>query len=151
MAQKDYEQILYRENLEVADPKKRVLAFLADDLLITLIVFATFGDMLFNSNLAAKEWIAAVNSIVMEVIVIKTLYHTFFTWYYGATIGKILLKIRIIELDTLDKPNAIVALTRSLFRILSELFFYLGFFPAFFDKLRQALQDKIARTVVVNV
>jgi uncharacterized RDD family membrane protein YckC len=151
MAQKDYEEILYREGLNVASPKKRVLAFLIDDILITMIVFAAFGDILFGDNVSAKEWIEATNSIVTEVIVIKLMYHTFFTWYYGATVGKIVLRIRIIELDTLDKPNVIIALTRSLFRIVSELFFYLGFFPAFFDKLRQTLQDKLARTVVVDV
>jgi uncharacterized RDD family membrane protein YckC len=151
MANKDYEEILHREGREVADIKKRMLAFLLDDLLITLVVFATFYDTLFGSNLSASEWIMATNSIVLEVVIIKLMYHTFFTWYYGATIGKYIMKIRVVEVDTLDNPNLLIALTRSLFRIVSELFFYLGFFPAFFDKLRQTLQDKIARTVVINV
>lgn len=148
---KDYEEILHRENITLADNKKRILSFVIDDLLISLIVLASFGDKIFGADVSAKEWIEATQGIVFEVMCLKIAYQTFFVWYYGATIGKIITKIRVIELDTMANPTVFVSLIRASIRIASEIFFYLGFFPAFFDKLRQTVQDKIARTVVVNV
>jgi uncharacterized RDD family membrane protein YckC len=150
MAQRDYEEILHRENLTLANNKKRTLSFVIDDLLMSLVVVAAFGDILFNAT-NATEWVESTSKIVTQTIFIKFLYQTLFTWYYGATIGKIIMKIQIIELDSLSRPSIFIAMTRAGLRILSEMFFYLGFFPGFFDKLKQTLHDKVARTVVINV
>ncbi|MEA3523919.1 MAG: RDD family protein, partial [Campylobacterota bacterium] len=78
-------------------------------------------------------------------------YQTFFVMHYGATLGKILMKIQIIEIQTLSHPSLIVSFNRAVFRIISEMLFYLGFLWGSFDPLRQTWHDKTARTLVVNV
>lgn len=69
---------------------------------------------------------------------------------YGATIGKLAMKIRVIEINTLENPNVLVALNRAIFRVVSEMLFYLGFLWAMFDPARQGWHDKTAKTLVVN-
>ncbi|MDQ7059804.1 MAG: RDD family protein [Sulfurimonas sp.] len=70
---------------------------------------------------------------------------------YGASIGKIVMKIRVIEIKVLNNPNVLVALNRAIFRILSEMLFYLGFLWGMLDPSRQTWHDKTAKTLVVNV
>ncbi len=70
---------------------------------------------------------------------------------YGATVGKILLKIKVVSLDELDNPNLMSSFIRAVVRIISEFLLYLGFLWAFFDKARQAWHDKAAKTVVIDV
>jgi len=66
-------------------------------------------------------------------------------------VGKLLVKIRVVEMKTLQKPNVVVALNRGVVRVLSEMLFYLGFLWGVLDPLRQAWHDKSAKTVVVDV
>jgi len=57
----------------------------------------------------------------------KIIYQAFFVMQYGASLGKIAMKIRVIEIKTLDNPNVISSLNRAIFRVISEMLFYLGF------------------------
>ena len=81
----------------------------------------------------------------------KIFYQAFFVMKYGATLGKIAMKIRIVEVKTLQTPNVIVALNRSIVRIISEMFFYLGYIWGMMDPNRQTWHDKSARTLVIDV
>lgn len=47
--------------------------------------------------------------------------------------------------------NFSAALLRATVRILSEFLFYIGFVWALFDPYKQTWQDKVAKTLVVNV
>ncbi|MEE8588637.1 MAG: RDD family protein [Sulfurimonadaceae bacterium] len=51
----------------------------------------------------------------------------------------------------MEKPIFGSAFNRGVFRIISEMIFYLGFIWAFYSKNRQSWHDKTARTLVVNV
>jgi uncharacterized RDD family membrane protein YckC len=61
------------------------------------------------------------------------------------------MKIRVIDIQNLSNPNVLVALNRAIFRIISEMLFYLGFLWGMMDPNRQTWHDKTARTLVVNV
>ena len=61
------------------------------------------------------------------------------------------MKIKVVEIKTLDNPNVLVALNRGIFRVISEMIFYLGFLWGMLDKSRQTWHDKTAKTMVVNV
>jgi uncharacterized RDD family membrane protein YckC len=50
-----------------------------------------------------------------------------------------------------NSKNVISALNRGIFRVISELFFYLGFLWGLLDPTTQAWHDKTAKTLVVNV
>ena len=90
------------------------------------------------------------NSFLLEYMAIKIVYQTFFTMQYGATIGKIIMKIRVIEIATLSNPSFLSAFNRSVFRIISEILFYLGFIWAMLDPYRRSWHDRTGRTLVVN-
>ena len=81
----------------------------------------------------------------------KIIYQAFFVMQYGASLGKIAMKIRVIEIKTLDNPNVISSLNRAIFRVISEMLFYLGFLWGMMDPSRQTWHDKTAKTLVTNV
>ena len=88
---------------------------------------------------------------VLEYMMMKIFYQAFFTMKYGASIGKIIMKIRVIEIDTLQYPNVLSSLNRAIFRVISEMMFYLGFLWGMLNPTRQSWHDKTSKTLVVNV
>jgi len=145
----EIEEKLYREDLSLADVKKRTVAFVIDEFLLSIILVLSLWDA-FTSAKTMEDMLALSNSFMLEYIAIKIIYQTFFVTQYGATLGKILMKIRIVEIRTMQTPNILSALNRSIFRIISEMFFYLGFLWGMLDPMRQAWHDKTAKTLVVD-
>ncbi len=70
---------------------------------------------------------------------------------YGATPGKILLELRVVDARTGAHPGWPQALIRYLGYFVSALPLGLGFLWAAWDRRKQALHDKLARTEVVVV
>ena len=140
---------LEREQLHLATIKKRAVATLIDELLLSFLLIIILWDSL-NQVETLEEIIMLTNAFVLEFMAMKIIYQTFFTMQYGATLGKIVMKIRIIELSTLDTPMILSAFNRAVFRVVSEMIFYLGFLWGMMDPLRQTWHDKTARTVVVD-
>ena len=95
--------------------------------------------------------IAVINEAAWQIIALKFLYHTFFIWYYGATVGKIITKIKVINYDDYGRVSFLNSVIRSASRILSEMFFYVGFIVAYLNDAKQTFHDKTGRTLVVNV
>jgi len=136
--------------LELASPKKRMQAFVIDDILISIITMILLWDQISANNGDIVNMLMLMNSAFIQVLFLKLIYQTFFVWYYGATIGKQIVKIRIIREDNYGSINLITSLMRSASRIVSESIFYLGFFLAFYTEGRQTLHDKLAKTLVIN-
>ena len=145
----EIEKTLRRENLTLASISKRSTAFLIDEMLLSFLLIVALWDS-FSNAATMEEIINLTNSFVLEYIALKIIYQAFFVMQYGATIGKLLLKIKVVEISTLSNPNVIQALNRASFRILSEMMFYLGFLWGMFDATRQTWHDKTAKTLVVN-
>jgi len=141
--------LLERERIELASVRRRAMAFGIDELLLSVLMVIILWDSI-ESVKTIEEMIAVTNSFLLEFMTIKIIYHTFFTMQYGASIGKIIMKIRIIELATLSNPGFLVAFNRSVFRIVSEVLFYLGFVWALLDPYRRSWHDRTARTLVIN-
>lgn len=137
-------------NLELASTSSRALAFVIDDVLITLIVLAIFWENINASSGDLQVLLVIMNQFLWQVLFLKFIYQTFFVWYYGATIGKIIAKIRVIDYNNFGRVSMSSAILRSVARILSEMFFYIGFVFAFFTEGKQTFHDKMGRTLVVN-
>ncbi|NQY20896.1 MAG: RDD family protein [Campylobacteraceae bacterium] len=137
-------------NLELASMKARIQAFVIDDVLITFLIVALFWEMFTDSNANIEEVMLVMNDFVYQVIFIKFIYHTFFVWYYGATLGKQFAKIKVIDNDTLGNITLLNAAFRSFARVISEMFFYIGFVLGFFNDGKRTFHDFMARSVVVN-
>ena len=146
----EIEDKLHREEMSLASTSKRAIAFLIDELLLSFILILALWDS-FSAAKDMQEMIEVTNMFVLEFLTIKIIYQAFFVMQYGASIGKLVMRIRVIEIATLQNPNVLSALNRAIFRIVSELIFYLGYLWAMFDPARQAWHDKTARTLVVNV
>lgn len=145
----EIENILHREGMVLANTKKRAMAFVIDELLLSfLLVFALWDS--FAAAQTMEEMINITNVFVLEYMAMKIFYQAFFTMKYGGSIGKIVMKIRVIEIRTLQFPSVISSLNRGIFRVVSEMFFYLGFLWGMFDPSRQTWHDKTARTLVVD-
>lgn len=138
------------DNLELASLGARLKAFVIDDILITVLVIVLYWDTYSQVSNDMEAMLQVMNSTVMQVLFIKFIYQGFFVWYYGATIGKIIAKIRVIDYNTYGRVSLISAFFRSTFRIVSEMFFYVGFILAYFTDGRQTFHDKVSRTLVVN-
>ena len=145
----EIEDLLQRENITLASIKKRAMAFFIDEMLLSFILIFALWDSFVNAE-SAEAIIALTNSFVLEYMMMKIIYQAFFVMQYGATVGKIMMKIKVIELKTLDNPNVLVSLNRAIFRVISETIFYIGFLWGMLNPSRQAWHDLTAKTLVVD-
>ena len=146
----EIEEKLHREDITLAPIKKRAMALFIDELLLSFLLIIALWDS-FSVATTTEEIINITNTFVLEYMALKIIYQTFFVMQYGASLGKIVMKIRVIELNTLQTPNVVVALNRAIFRVISEMLFYLGFLWGMMDPSRQTWHDKTAKTLVINV
>lgn len=143
------DDILDREHLQIASLRARTAAFGIDEVLISTLLFIVLWDNI-SAAKSVEAMIALTNHFLLEFMAIKIVYQTFFTMQYGATLGKIAMKIRVIEVKTLSHPSFFSAFNRAVFRVVSEALLYLGFVWAFLDPYRRSWHDFTAKTVVVN-
>ena len=143
------DSLLQREHLELSSIRQRAAAFGIDELLLSTIMIIILWDAISKAD-TLELMIAVTNNFLLEYMAIKILYQTFFTMLYGASLGKIVMKIRIIEITTLSNPTFLSAFNRSVFRVVSEILFYLGFIWAMLDPYRRSWHDRTGRTLVVN-
>jgi len=138
------------ENLQLASMPSRIIAFIIDDLLISLVFVLLFWDQITSSDGQLINMLIIISEHVIQVLLLKFVYQSFFVWYYGATIGKIVTKIKVIDYNHFGRVSLTTSLIRSMTRIFSEYIVYIGFIIGFFTDGRQTLHDKISRTLVVN-
>lgn len=143
------DSLIQREHLQLASIRQRAAAFGIDETLLSIIMIVILWDSIAAAH-TLENMIAVTNSFLLEYMSIKIIYQTFFTMQYGASIGKIIMKIRVIEISTLSNPNFLSAFNRSVFRIVSEILFYLGFIWAMLDPYRRSWHDRTGRTLVIN-
>ena len=143
------DSLLEREHLTLASIRQRTAAFGIDEVLLSIILIIILSGPISKAT-TLEAMIAVTNSFLLEYMAIKIVYQTFFTMQYGATIGKIIMKIRVIEIATLSNPSFLSAFNRSVFRIISEILFYLGFIWAMLDPYRRGWHVRTGRTLVVN-
>jgi len=136
--------------LELASNKKRLYSFVVDDLLVTFIAMFMLWNPIQNANGNYEIIVAIINAAFIQIVIIKVIYQSFFLWYYGSTLGKMLFKLRVIDFEHFGKITFAQSVLRASSRIISESIFYLGFSLAYYIKSRQTLHDNIAKTLVVN-
>ena len=78
-------------------------------------------------------------------------YRSVFTGLFGQTIGKMLFRIRVVNLDG-SLPSLKASFLREIpCKILAEFLLFIGFIWVAFDREKQGLHDKIVGTHVVKV
>lgn len=138
-------------DLQLASLRSRAMAFVIDDLIVTVIILVIFWENIVAASNDMNMMMQLVKvDLVMPLISLKVVYHTFFVWYYGATIGKLVAKIRIIDANHWGRVSIFSSFLRAVGRIISEMFFYVGFAIGFFNEGRKTFHDITGRTLVVN-
>ena len=84
------------------------------------------------------------------VIVLDIAYNVWMVGTYGATIGKMVMALRVTKVNG-SKISYSDALLREIAKVLSFAIFGLGFFWVIWDKKKQGWHDKLAKTVVVKL
>jgi len=140
---------LKNNNLKIASISKRAISMMIDDFLISFLIFIAFFDAFKNAK-NMEELIILTDKLFLFIFIAYTIYHYIFIAIYGKTIGKMIVKIKCIDIDTFEKPNHFRSFIRSLVRNFDEMFLYAGMAVALFDPLNRALHDIVGRCIVVE-
>jgi len=142
-------ELLDREQLVLASKQKRIFAYMIDEVILSVIWLSIIWDG-FSGLDTTEAKIELINSYILEFMLLKIIYHTFFVMQYAASPGKIMMKIRVLELNEVSDPSFMTSLNRAFIRIISELLFYAGFIWGLLDPIARTWHDKTARTIVVD-
>ena len=139
------------DNLQLASMRSRALGYVIDDFLVTIIIMMIFWEDIISvsHDMDALMYLLKAE-LAFPLIMLKVIYQTFFVWYYGATIGKIVVKIRVIDANEWGRVSIFSSFLRAVGRIFSEMFFYIGFLIGFFNDGIKTFHDITGRTLVVN-
>ena len=139
------------DNLQLASMRSRALGYVIDDFLVTIIIMMIFWEDIISvsQDMDALMYLLKAE-LAFPLIMLKIIYQTFFVWYYGATVGKIIVKIRVIDANEWGRVSMFSSFLRAVGRIFSEMFFYVGFLIGFFNEGRKTFHDITGRTLVVN-
>lgn len=124
--------------------RDRFFALIIDQILILMVVAIllvianTFGA---NISIDNYDSISGLLFIVYSIL---------FVWRTGSTIGKKLLKLKVVNQEYKPVGFWRALLRESLGKTISSLF-NLGYFWVLIDKRKQAWHDKIAKTLVVKL
>ncbi len=148
-----------RKLFPIASMQKRTFAFVIDDLIISMFFMIIFYDQISklfaNVTEIDQASLEQVNMFIAEhiliIFAIKVLYHTILVWQNGMTMGKYIVKIKVVDLNSEDRPSFQQAFLRASLRLISEVLFYVGFIMAFFTPLKQTFHDKFSNCVVIDV
>lgn len=140
----------------VAPLSKRVIAFGIDEIILatlfTIVLLVIdepeiMAAVQSRSNLEVQK---IASKFILHYAIIKFLYQAIFVYLYGATLGKLAVKIYCVRTDGSAMDIATAAI-RGAVRLISEMIFYMGFLVALFTNSRQSLHDMAAKTLVVEI
>jgi uncharacterized RDD family membrane protein YckC len=135
----------------LSGPLTRMVAAVIDHVLLLAIDAGVIYFTLRIAGLSMDEWGALpVLPLVAFLLLLKLAYFCAFTAVGGQTIGKMALRIRVVNEDN-GTIDATLAFRRTVVGAVSTAFLGLGMLPAFFDPERRAFHDRVARTRVVGL
>lgn len=139
----------------LAHPYDRMAAAVVDLIIIllplVLFVVAPFKHQMLESLLVQNEKIFALSIIfiALATLVIVMLYFTWFTHRLGATFGKILFGLKVVEIWGQAKPTWHQSLQRSMWLTIELFLFGLPWLGIFSNNKRRTWHDKFSDTCVI--
>ncbi|MCW8894895.1 MAG: RDD family protein [Sulfurimonas sp.] len=134
-----------KTKVEYASFIARWIAFTIDNALFaifTIILIFPFPDFENSFNVGLYR--------IFTTLILIFLMITFWVKFDGATPGKKIMKIKIVDADTLQTIDYKQGTIRFLGYILSSIIFLFGFLMVIFRKRKQGLHDIVSNTIVVN-
>ena len=132
---------------------RRTLAVLLDTLIIFVLGIIEGAILPANDGFSyAGRYISFSFSNNLVCGGLSSLPYTILFWaLYGATPGKMILGLRIVQARTLGRVGLLGSVLRYLAYSVSGIVLMLGFIWAAFDRRKQGWHDKIAGTVVIRI
>lgn len=132
----------------------RWMAFLTDTVLLAMvllivkvpiwIVQASAGD-----SFLFKPFLFEFTAVDVFYYLLTLAYYVLMTYYSGATVGKHLMKLKVVDSEGQKLTFMSVLIRESVGKYLSAFIANIGYIMAAFDSRKQGLHDKIADTCVV--
>ena len=123
----------------------RFLAYVLDAIILQVFLYL-FG-MVLGLLLGGSDAVQIIATVFSFIVALG--YEVFFIGKYGATPGKMALKLKVIRADGLPIGYGLAA-GRYLAKILSAMILMIGYIMAAFDEQKRALHDRICDTRVVR-
>ena len=148
-------QISYdRDRVVYAGFFPRLAAFLLDSVLVAaaLSIFkfiVWIMKLSMGDTVIFKPILFTYNVFDILFYLLTVAYFVLTTYFCGATLGKFLMKLRVVDVEG-QRPGFMSVLIReTVGRYLSALIMYVGYIIAGLDSRKQGLHDKIADTLVI--
>lgn len=150
------------EGKSLASLSSRLWAYFIDSIICFLLAFFVFKyfsssedlQMLatYVNNEDYEPARALMANFIKVFIIIKFSYLILFFYLYGATLGNIITKTKIVNYTHLDTPDFMQSCLRAFLFMLCDLFLNgVLFLTVFFNKTRRHLVDLACKSVVIKV
>jgi uncharacterized RDD family membrane protein YckC len=148
--EKQQESVMANREIEYAGFWLRVAASLIDTVMLLILLFPLlsfiYGMSYWTEQRPSPDILdIALNYIAPMLIVIL------FWIYKSATPGKLILKMKIVDANTLQQAKTGQLIVRYLGYYLSAIPFFLGLIWVGIDKRKQGFHDMLANTVVIKI
>lgn len=128
---------------------QRVVMYLMDLIIISGIIFLI--SQIFNVKYSSQEDIGFLVSFIVNIgLIIPAVYTLLFWKLKGATPGKLIRRVKIVDAKTGKIPKLWRLILRYLCYPISKSLLFFGFFWIGIDSRKQSWHDKISRTVVIK-
>lgn len=122
----------------------RCCAYTMDKIIISLLV-----DMLLSPVLVFLELDSDL--VILILVLLMVFVFNVFCWVqFAGTPGKLIFKLKVVDMATGQKITLKQAVIRCLSYIPSTIILFCGFFWIAFDEKKQGWHDKLAKTVVIR-
>jgi uncharacterized RDD family membrane protein YckC len=147
---KQQKSVMANREIEYAGFWLRVAASLIDTVMLLILLFPLlsfiYGMSYWTEQRPSLDILdIALNYIAPMLIVIL------FWIYKSATPGKLILKMKIVDANTLQQAKTGQLIVRYLGYYLSAIPFFLGLIWVGIDKRKQGFHDMLANTVVIKI
>jgi len=126
------------DSMKVANPFLRLIAVLIDQYVIQIFLLLLWNFNLFTiePNPLTAFWLLILYASIME-------------YYFGATLGKLILNLRVIKEDG-SKLDFKTSMLRNLWKIVAAIPIYQGLLRMLSPSFPQGVHDAYAKCYVVN-
>lgn len=145
---------------EVSAPKYagfgiRLLAYAIDNLIIGSVILIIKFIVFIMNTIAGSDFFT--NQILFQyswtdiiIYICRAFYFVLLTYFTSATLGKHILKLKVVSTNDTGKYTFIDILYReTIGRFLSKLIIYAGYFLIFVNKDKSSLHDMLSDTRVI--
>lgn len=138
-------------NIVYASFWRRLGAMLIDGIILEAAAFVL--SLFFGSTTSGTRSVgfnlSGTPAVILQIIFL--VYVVFFTTKFGKTLGKMALKIKVIDPNTNLPPKIGKAMLREVVgKFVSSIAIGLGYLWVLWDTKKQAWHDKIAKTIVIK-